>query len=71
MLQNFGTALSREQMKNVMGGNYLDNLCGNFLGIAAVQVICMDNTCFATGSCGEGAGYCVEEGSSMGTCLIF
>ena len=30
MLQNFGTALSREQMKNVMGG---DDPCGDDLNI--------------------------------------
>ncbi len=28
MLQNFGTALSREQMKNVKGGCGPDELCG-------------------------------------------
>ena len=30
MLQNFGTALSREQMKNVMGGDYqlIVDCCG-------------------------------------------
>ena len=53
MLQNFGTALSREQMKNVIGGYDIGDHCE---GTGLIFQTCTYSTYFSIGGPGGGPG---------------